>query len=182
MQSLLRNGRTASALARKLLISGQQESCAEGTMAYFERVRDVISEPLSAEVIRQRTSAGWRMVSVEWQRELPDSEAPSEGAFNEDIPYGLRISDDCKRLEADPAEHQTLMLMMELLVQEFSYSSIVSDLNEKGFRMRDGQPWSRVAVFNMIPRLIEVGPRFFSSEEWEKRRLGFARAMSSDAA
>jgi len=34
----------------------------------------------------------------------------------------------------------------------------------------------------MIPRLIEVGPRFFSSEEWEKRRLGFARAMSSDAA
>jgi hypothetical protein len=148
-------------------------------MAYFERVRDVVSEPLSAEVIRQRTSAGWRMVSVEWQRELPDSEAPREGAFNEDIPYGLRISADCKRLEAEPTEHQALMLMMELLVQDFSYSSIVSDLNEKGFRMRDGQPWSRVAVFNMIPRLIEVGPRFFSSEEWEKRRQGFARAMAS---
>ena len=151
-------------------------------MAYFERVRDVISEPLSPEAIRQRTSAGWRMVSIEWQRELPDSEAPGEGAFNEDIPYGLRISADGKRLEADPAEHQTLMLMMELLVQDFSYSSIVSDLNEKGFRMRDGQPWNRVAVFNMIPRLIEVGPRFFSSEEWEKRRQGFARAMASHVA
>jgi hypothetical protein len=74
------------------------------------------------------------------------------------------------------------MLMMELLVQDFSYSSIVSDLNEKGFRMRDGQPWNRVAVFNMIPRLIEVGPRFFSYEEWEKRRQGFARAMTSRVA
>ena len=34
------------------------------------------------------------------------------------------------------------MQMMELLGQDFSYSSIVSDLNEKGFRMRDGRPWN----------------------------------------
>jgi hypothetical protein len=73
------------------------------------------------------------------------------------------------------------MLMMELLVQDFGYSSIVSDLNEKGFRMRDGRPWNRVAVFNMIPRLIEVGPRFFSSEEWEKRRQRFSKAKAPDA-
>ncbi len=150
-------------------------------MAYFERMRDVISGPFSPEVIRQRTSAGWQLVSIEWRRELPESEAPTEGAFNEEIPYGLRISDDCRRLEVDPKEHQALMLMMELLVQDFSYSSIVSDLNEKGFRMRDGRPWSRVAVFNMIPRLIEVGPGFFSSDEWEKRRRQFARAKDPDA-
>ena len=73
------------------------------------------------------------------------------------------------------------MLIMELLVQDFSYSSIVSDLNEKGFRQRNGQPWSRVAVFNMIPRLIEVGPRFFSSEEWEKRRQRFSSAIPPTA-
>ena len=122
------------------------------------------------------------MVSIEWRRELPDSEEPPEGGFNEDIPYGLRISDDCQRLEPEPAEHQVLMLMMELLVQDFSYSSIVSDLNEKGYRMRDGRPWSRVAVFNMIPRLIEVGPRFFSSEEWEKRRQKFSRSKAPEIA
>jgi hypothetical protein len=69
---------------------------------------------------------------------------------------------------------------MELLVQDFSYSSIVSDLNEKGFRTRDGRPWSRVAVFNMMPRLIEVGPRMFSSEEWEKRRLKVARRQAPE--
>jgi hypothetical protein len=149
-------------------------------MAYFERVRDVISGPLSSGIIQQRTAAGWQMVSIEWRRELPDSEAPTEGGFSEDIPYGLRISDDCKRLEVEPTEHKALILMMELLVQDFSYSSIVSDLNEKGFRTRDGRPWSRVAVFNMMPRLIEVGPRMFSSEEWEKRRLKVARRQAPD--
>jgi hypothetical protein len=150
-------------------------------MAYFERVRDVVSGPFSPDVIKQRTASGWQMVSIEWRRELPDAEAPTEGAFNEAIPYGLRISEDCSRLEIHPREHQALMLMMELLVQDFGYSSIVSDLNEKGFRQRDGRPWSRIAVFNMIPRLIEVGPRFFSSDEWEKRRLRFARAKAPDA-
>ncbi|MGB8259401.1 MAG: recombinase family protein [Terracidiphilus sp.] len=149
-------------------------------MAYFEHTRDLIAEPFSPELIRARTAAGWQMVSIEWRRERPDAEAPSEGVFAEDVPYGLRVSADCRRLEVEPTEHQALMLMMELLVQDFSYSSIVSDLNEKGFRQRNGQPWNRISVFNMIPRLIEVGPRFFSSEEWEQRRVHFARARAPE--
>ena len=144
-------------------------------MAYFERIRDVISGPFSPEIMRQRAAAGWQLVSLEWRRELPESEAPSEGAFAEDIPYGLRISDDCQRLEIDPTENRVLVTMMELLVQDFTYSSIVSDLNEKGFRMRNGKPWNRVALFNMTPRLIEVGPRLFSTEEWRKLRQRFSR-------
>lgn len=142
-------------------------------MAYFERMRDRVSGPFSPELIRQRTAAGWQMVSIEWRRELPDAEAPTEGEFDEDVPYGLRVSADCMRLEADPAEHHVLMLMMELLAQDFSYAEIVASLNERGFRMRDGRPWNRVAVFKMIPRLIEVGPRFFSSGEWTERRQHF---------
>jgi hypothetical protein len=145
-------------------------------MAYFERIRDVMSGPFSPEVIQQRTAAGWQMTSIEWRRELPAGEAPTEGAFDDDIPYGLRISEDCSRLEIEPRENQTLILMMELLGQDFSYSSIVSDLNEKGFRMRDGGPWNRVAVFNMMPRLIEAGPRLFSSDEWKRLRQGLTRA------
>jgi hypothetical protein len=144
-------------------------------MAHFERIRDVMSGPVSPEVIRQRTAAGWQMVSIEWRRELPESESPSEGAFSEDIPYGLRISEDCQRLEVDPVENRTLTLMMELLVQDFPYSSIVSDLNEKGLRMRNGKPWTRVAVFNMTPRLIEVGPRLFATEEWVQVRQKFSQ-------
>ena len=138
-------------------------------MSHFERIRDLVTGPLSTEIMRQRMAAGWQLVSMEWRRELPDSERPSDGAFSEDIPYCLRISEDCSRLEIHPTENRALMLMMDMLGQDFSYSSIVSDLNEKGFRMRNGKPWNRVAVFNMMPRLIEVGPRLFSSEEWKSR-------------
>src|SRR5579863_2485783 len=82
----------------------------EAPMAYFERIRDVVSGPFSSDVIRQRMAAGWQMVSIEWQRELPDSETPPEGGvFSESIPYGLRISEDCKRLEVDPHENQVLL-------------------------------------------------------------------------
>jgi hypothetical protein len=141
-------------------------------MAHFERIRDVVSGAASADVIRQRSQSGWQMVSIEWRRELPDAETPTEGAYGEDIPYGLRISDDGLRLELDPRENHALMLMMDLLGQDFSYSAIVSDLNEKGFRTRSGKPWTRVAVFNMMPRLIEVGPRLFASEEWRAMQPG----------
>jgi hypothetical protein len=144
-------------------------------MAYVERMRDMIGQPLLEEIVRQRTAAGWHLVSLEWRRELPDAEEPTEGAYPEDIPYGLRISEDCKRLELDPNEQQALLQMMEMLVQDFPFSNIASDLNEKGFRTREGKRWNPVAIFNMIPRLIEVGPRLFSTEEWEVRRQKFAR-------
>jgi len=146
-------------------------------MAHFERIRDVISGPFSPDIMRQRTAAGWQLVSIEWRRELPGDAAPSDGAYNEDIPYGLRISDDCQRLEVEPREHQALVLMMEMLVQDFPLSSVVSDLNEKGFRTRAGKPWSRISVFNMLPRLIEIGPSLFSSEEWEARRQRFVKLI-----
>jgi hypothetical protein len=135
----------------------------------------MITQPLLEEIVRQRTAAGWHLVSLEWRRELPEAEAPTDGAFPEDIPYGLRVSEDCKRLEIDPNENQAMLQMMEMLVQDFPFSAIVSDLNEKGFRTRDGRRWSPVAIFNKIPRLIEVGPRLFSTEEWEVRRQKFAR-------
>jgi hypothetical protein len=144
-------------------------------MAHFERIRDVISGPFSPEVMRQRTAAGWQLVSIEWRRELPANEAPSDGAYDEDIPYGLRISEDCQRLETNPAENQVLMVMMEMLMQDFPFSNVASDLNEKGFRTRAGKPWSPATVFNMMPRLIDVGPRLFPTEEWEMRRAKFAR-------
>ena len=139
-------------------------------MAHYERIRDVVSGPFSPSLIQQRTAAGWQIVSIEWRRELPGDESPSEGAFHEEIPYGLRISDDCQRLEFDPRERMVLTQMMDLVVQDFPFSSIASDLNEKGFRTRAGKPWSQVTVFNMVPRLIEIGPDLFSTAEWIARR------------
>jgi len=65
--------------------------------------RDVISGPFSSEIIAQahgRQDGNWK--SIEWRRELPDSEAPSGRRFSaRTSPYGLRISDDCQRLEVE---------------------------------------------------------------------------------
>jgi hypothetical protein len=139
-------------------------------MAHFERIRDIVTGPMGAAVLQQRTAAGWQLVSMEWRRELPGDESPSEGAFHEEIPYGLRISEDCQRLEYDPRERMILSQMMDLVVQDFPFSSIASDLNEKGFRTRDGKLWNQISVFQMLPRLIEVGPGLFSTDEWTTRR------------
>ena len=149
-------------------------------MAYFERSREAITGPLSLEAIRERMAAGWQMVSIEWQRELAETETSQEGALAEETPYGLRIAADSKQLEMEPAEHEALLLMMELLAQNCSYSGIVNRLNEKGFRTREGNPWTRVAVFNMMPRLIEAGPRIFASDAWEQRRKTHPDCTSSE--
>ena len=53
-------------------------------MAHFERIRDVVSGPFSPSIMQQRMAAGWQLVSIEWRRELPGDEAPSEGAFHEE--------------------------------------------------------------------------------------------------
>jgi hypothetical protein len=134
-------------------------------MAYFERVKDRISGPLSPTLITERLNAGWQLVSIEWRRELPESEAPHESEHAEEIPYGLRLSDDGLRLEIDPHENSVLMQMMDLLGQDFSYSQIVSDLNEKGLRTRANSPWDRVSLHKMMPRLIEAGPRLFAGDK-----------------
>ena len=46
--------------------------------------------------------------------------------------------------------------------------------------MRNGELWSRVAVFNMMPRLIEVGPRLFFSEDWKRRCERLSRLKSPE--
>jgi Recombinase len=59
---------------------------------------------------------------------------------------------------------------MERIVQDYSVSLVATELNKAGLRTRSGGYWTAVSVFNMLPRLIEVGPRIFSSDEWEARR------------
>jgi hypothetical protein len=63
------------------------------------------------------------------------------------------------------------------VVQDFPFSSIASDLNEKGFRTRAGKLWDQVSVFKMLPRLIEVGPGLFSTAEWTARRQKLSKTI-----
>jgi hypothetical protein len=82
----------------------------------------------------------------------------------------VHVAEDCGHLADDSDEMKCLLSMMELIIQDISIVKVAEELNRKGFRTRKGTDWGPVAVFNMLPRLIELTPRIFASEEWVERR------------
>jgi hypothetical protein len=138
-------------------------------MAKLERVRESVEGFLDPEYVQQRERAGWRLVAVEWQRGSEEA-APEPAPRVEDTPFGVRVAGDCEHLEENPQEMQFLLSMMELIIQDVSIVKIAEELNRKGYRTRKGTEWGPVAVFNMLPRLIELTPRIFATEEWVERR------------
>lgn len=139
-------------------------------MAKVERIRQVLSSPFGADDLKTQTEQGWRIVAIEWEREIPEIATEAIPASPEEPPFGLRVSEETNQLEVNPTEREALFTMMELTVQEGPYSRIAEELNRRGFRTRQGRRWGPVSVFQMLPRLIEVGPRIFSTDEWQERR------------
>jgi hypothetical protein len=140
-----------------------------GVMAKLERIRESMEGKLDPEYLKQRQQGGWRLIGVEWERET-DTDATREAMTIEDAPFGTRVSGDCEHLEENPPEMLFLLSMMELIIQDISLTKVAEELNKKGFRTRKGDDWGPVAVFNMLPRLIELTPRIFKSQEWVERR------------
>lgn len=143
-------------------------------MAKVERIREVLTQSLDPEHLKQRAEAGWKLIALEWQRET-EGEASGPEPLAEEVPFGLRVAADCSRLEENPTEKQALVLMMELIVDDKPLSKVAEELNQQGFRTRQGTLWGPASVFNMLPRLIDIGPRIFSSEEWIDRRRRLLR-------
>ena len=127
-------------------------------MAEMERLREALSAPPEPEHWQRRAAEGWKLVAVEWER--PASGAPGSGGEGrvEEVPYGLRVSSDCEHLEEHPEEMEVLRRMLALIADDLSLSQVAQELNQAGFRDRDGEPWTQVAAFNMLPRLIEAAP------------------------
>ncbi len=143
-------------------------------MSDVERLRQPINAFPSDDEILKRVKEGWRLVAVEWERPMSGSH-PSKGSQGGapktiEVPFGLKVSNDCRYLEEDPLEMEVLTSSMELMISECPFTRIADELNRKGFRARNGEEWTPVTVFNMLPRLIEVGPRIFPSEDWAERR------------
>lgn len=135
-----------------------------------ERIRQTLSGPIRIEDVEKIQSQGWRAKAIEWEREVPATGSQPQAPEAEDPPFGLRVANDCSTLEENPSEKEILLTMMELIIQDGPYSLIAQQLNNKGYVTRQGTKWSPVAVFEMLPRLIEAGPKIFSTEEWQRRR------------
>jgi hypothetical protein len=117
--------------------------------------------------VAARQREGWKLVALEWERDI---EGDSSNPLQVEVPYGLRVASDCRHLEEDGDEMEALTLGMELLVSECPFTRIADELNRHGHRTREGTEWTPVLVFNLLPRLIEVGPRIFPTREWAERR------------
>lgn len=135
-------------------------------MTKTERMRQVVAGSVSDVDLKKQGEMGWKLVALEWEREVHTAEEP----LPIEVPFGLRVAPETQQLEEDPRERETLFEMMELIVREGSYSRIAEELNRHGYRTREGFRWTPVSVFEMLPRLIEVGPHLFRSPEWEKRK------------
>jgi len=137
-------------------------------MAKLERLRELMTLPPGEDYFRERSADGWRLRAVEWERGAEPDRALRASQL--EVPFGLRVSSDCHRLEEDPDEVQVLMLMMETIVQDGPLSQAAEAINGRGYRTRDGEKWTPPALFYLLPRLIEMGPRLSTSEEWVERR------------
>jgi hypothetical protein len=134
-----------------------------------EHLRDRILSGSIQDAIKLRIEEGWRIVAIEWERDAPNG-ASSEERKQEPVPFGLRIADDCRHLESDPIELEILAFVTEMIVRERPLPAISEALNQRGFRTRDGQPWAPATVFELMPRIVESGPRIFATPNWPARR------------
>jgi len=144
----------------------------------IDRMREKVSILPTSVYLSQMHDAGWSLVALEWEREVETSGQPEEReapSASEEIPFGLRIASDCRHLEDDPLEMQTLKFLAEMIVQDLSFTSMAEALNVREYRTRDGRPWTAAGIFKLTPRLIDVAPRLLSGAEWESRKKQLSR-------
>ena len=145
-------------------------------MAKTVRLREPLTGSPTLDYLNQRVAAGWKLVALEWERET-EGQAADTPPETEEIPYGVQVSGDGLRLVENPVERQIIILALDRIVEDCPLSQVAEELNQRGHRMRDGRPWTPVALFNLLPRMIEVGPRLFVSEEWADRRRKLPRVV-----
>jgi Recombinase len=148
-------------------------------MKKVEWIRETLTTWPSLEYLEAKQAAGWRLMAMEWEREVethaPASIPAPEAIAAEQIPYGTRIAGDCLHLEDNPTEMEILNLLAEMVVQDLSYNHMAEMLNQRGFQTREAKPWTALAVFKLTPRLIEVAPRILSGVQWENRKKQLSR-------
>jgi hypothetical protein len=135
----------------------------------LRHVRDSVQQPVSLDYFQERLAAGWKLKAIEWEKEI---EAPAEttAPSEQPAPYGLEVAPEASRLRQNPQEIGVLMTILELIVVEKGVSYIAEELNLRGLKTRDGTPWTSPAVFNLLPRLIDLGPDLLKSGDWQERR------------
>jgi hypothetical protein len=135
-----------------------------------QRLRDVISGPLTFDYFQERLAAGWVPVAMEWIMPSTSADAGGPTPQRVETPYGFRVGEDSNSLEPDPEEVGVLYVILEQIVRDRRFTQIAEELNRRRLKQRAGAAWTSSAVFELLPQLIEAGPFLVKSEEWARRR------------
>ena len=154
-------------------------------MSDNRRFREIISEPFDAEQFGERLAKGWRPLLIEWERPdaagatgLVGASLTGSGVLTE-VPYGLRVAEDGYHLEECEEEIVTMRRMLQLIVDDTALWKVAETVNAEGPRQRDGREWSQTVIFSLLPRLVEVAPTIFGSEDWAQWRRSRPRRVSA---
>ena len=145
-------------------------------MAKKERIRESLTDLPTLEYLMRRIEMGWRPSAIEWERDILP-EGVNRDEWSEDIPYGLQVASDCAGLVENSYEREIITLALDLIVQDHPLSRVSAELNQRGFVTRGGNPWTPNDLFSLLPRMIQVGPKLFTSEQWTTRRQRLPRAV-----
>jgi len=145
-------------------------------MAKKERIRESLTDLPTLEYLMRRVELGWRPSAIEWERDILP-EGAGRDTWAEEIPYGLQVSSDCAGLVENPSERDIITLALDMIVQDCPLSRVAAELNQRGFLTRGGGFWTPNDLFSLLPRMIQVGPKLFTSEQWTTRRQRIPRAV-----
>lgn len=146
-------------------------------MARTERVRETMTGLPTLEHLVERVEKGWKLVAIEWERETASATPEITEQTLHQIPFGLRVADDCSGLVESPSEKQIVITALDMIVDDRPLSQVADELNRLGHRTRDGEPWTPTALFVLLPRMIEIGPRLFTSNDWSSRKQRLQRVV-----
>ena len=140
-------------------------------MARVEHMREVVNELPTAEEVHAREGEGWKLVAVEWQRDpaVTEQREPDEASSETwcEAPYGLETPTGDSRLLSNSTEAEAMQVILSMVIDDRnSLARVAEELNRRGFHTRQGGDWSQGAVFNMLPRLVEVAPEIYASSQW----------------
>ena len=133
-----------------------------------ERIREALTDLPTVDYLMQRVRLGWRPAAIEWERDIVAPDGRDEWA--EEIPYGLMVSGDCTGLVENPSEREIITIALDMIVEDCPLSRVAAELNQRGFQTRAGHPWTPSDLFSLLPRMIQVGPKLFTSQQWTSRR------------
>ena len=145
-------------------------------MAKKERIRESLTDLPTLEYLMRRVELGWRPSAIEWERDILP-EGTDRDTWAEEIPYGLQVSSNCAGLVENPSEREIITLALDRIVQDQPLSGVAMELNQRGYLTRGGNPWTPSDLFSLLPRMIQVGPKLFTSEQWTTRRQRLPRAV-----